>query len=301
MRPHHDACFGCGPGQPDGVHLELARRDDHALARVTLDAHLAGAPGSAHGGIPALILDEVLGTTANLIHRRPSVTGTLRVEYLAPTPVGEPIDAEAWLRAEEGRKVFVEGVVRRGGEVTARGEATFIEVPIDHFRREHPAAPPPLRTAAPPAPPGEPIVDPHRASCFGCGTENLRGLGIRHARDGDEVVSALRADPAFTGAPGTLHGGAIAGVLDDAMGVAPLVLAGELGITRALTIRFERPVLLGEALEIRSRITGREGRRIEVAAAMTVDGTRAATATGTFVVVPLSDEQRADLFAGHPA
>lgn len=301
MRAHHDACFGCGPGQPDGVGLELASRGDHALARVVLDEHLSGPPGAAHGGIPALILDEALGTTVNLLHQRPSVTGTLTVEYLAPTPIGAPVDAEAWLRETDGRKAFVEGVVRHAGEVTARGEAVFIGVPIEHFRGNRDAARAAIVPDEPPVPAGAPIVDPHRASCFGCGSENPRGLRMRHARDGDEIVSAFLATPAFTGAPGTLHGGALAAALDDAMGVAPLVLAEELALTRSLSVRFERPVLLGTALEIRSRIAAREGRRIEVAADTFAGEERLATATGTFVVVALSEEQKAELFAGHPA
>ena len=300
MRPHHDACFGCGPGQPDGVHLQLAGRGDHALARVTLDAHLSGAPGPAHGGIPALILDEVLGTTVNILHQRPSVTGTLTVEYLAPTPIGAPVEAEAWLRETEGRKAFVEGVVRHDGEVTARGEAVFIQVPIEHFRGNRDTGRAAVIPDERPVPAGAPILDPHRASCFGCGSANPRGLRMRHARDGDEIVSALLATPAFTGAPGTLHGGALFAALDDAMGTAPLVLAGELALTRSLSVRFLRPVLLGMALEIRSRITSREGRRIVVEAEMTSGGQPVATATGTFVIVALTDEQRATLFAGHP-
>lgn len=300
MRAHHDACFGCGPGQPDGVHLQLARRDDHAFARVVLDAHLSGPPNAAHGGIPALILDEVLGTTVNILHERPSVTGTLTVEYLSPTPIGRPVEAEAWLRETDGRKAFVEGVVRHEGEVTARAEAVFIQVPIDHFRANRDARRAVAIPAEAPLPEGAPIVDPHGPSCFGCGSENPRGLQMRHARDGDEIVSTFLAASAFTGAPGTLHGGALAAALDDAMGTAPLVLAEEFALTRALTIRFERPVLLGQALEIRSRISAREGRRIEVTAETTTGGQRLATATATFVVVA-DDEQKARLFAGHPA
>lgn len=301
MRAHHDACFGCGPGQPDGVGLTLASRGDHALARVVLDEHLSGPPGAAHGGIPALILDEVLGTTVNILHQRPSVTGTLTVEYLAPTPIGAPVDAEAWLRETDGRKAFVEGVVRHAGEVTARGEAVFIGVPIEHFRGNRDAGRAAVVPDEHPVPAGAPIADPHRASCFGCGSANPRGLRMRHARDGDEIVSAFLGTPAFTGAPGTLHGGAVFAALDDAMGTAPLVLAEELALTRSLTVRFERPVLLGTTLEIRSRIASREGRRIEVSAEMSGAGQRLATATGTFVVVSQSDEQKAKLFAGHPA
>lgn len=301
MRAHDDACFACGPEQPDGVHLQLASRGDHALARVVLDEHLSGPPNTAHGGIPALILDEVLGTTVNLLHQRPSVTGTLTVDYLAPTPIGAPVEAEAWLRETDGRKAFVEGVVRHDGEVTARGEAVFIQVPIEHFRGNRDAGRAAIVPDERPVPEGAPILDPHRASCFGCGSENPRGMRMRHARDGDEIVSAFLATPAFTGAPGTLHGGAIFAALDDAMGTAPLVLAEELALTRSLTVRFQRPALLGMALEIRSRITSREGRRIVVEAEMTSGGQQVATSTGTFVVVTLSDEQRDVLFAGHPS
>src|SRR5262249_37945636 len=154
------------------------------------------------------------------------VTGTLTVEFLRPAPTSTPLTASGWIRETDGRKILLDGELRAGDTVVARGDAVFFEVPREHYRRRRegdPAPPPPAPLPAPSA--TEAPVTPHGPRCFGCGPENAHGLQIAHARDGDEVVSRVTPGAVFEGGPEVIHGGLVAAILDDALGVVPLVLA----------------------------------------------------------------------------
>ena len=53
-------------------------------------------------------------------------TGTLKVIYRSPTPLGEPLTMRAWLDRCEGRKSFVKGVLMHGATLCAEAEGIFV-------------------------------------------------------------------------------------------------------------------------------------------------------------------------------
>jgi len=87
--------FVAGAANPMGLAAQLWRDGDVACMQVTLGKAFEGAPGRAHGGVVAALLDEVMGLM-NVIHGAMAFTVQLDITYLAPTPVGEPIVARAW-------------------------------------------------------------------------------------------------------------------------------------------------------------------------------------------------------------
>lgn len=93
----------------------------------TFDAPYSGPPGTVHGGVVAMVLDELLGAV-NACLGLAAYTGTLRVRYERPTPIGEELTFDAWVERTEGRKVFTVGTISDGGTVTARAEGVFIRV-----------------------------------------------------------------------------------------------------------------------------------------------------------------------------
>jgi hypothetical protein len=95
----------------------------------TLPAPYTGPPGTVHGGVVALVLDELLGAT-NACLGLGAYTGTLTIRYERPTPIGAELAFEAWVDRTEGRKVFTVGTISAGGEVTARAEGVFIRVEL---------------------------------------------------------------------------------------------------------------------------------------------------------------------------
>jgi acyl-coenzyme A thioesterase PaaI-like protein len=97
----------------------------HVHGEVVLDAPYVGPPGLVHGGVLALIFDELLGAAA-VINDCPGFTGTLTVKYLRGTPVRTPLTMEASVERVEGRKTFVTGEIRNGAAVTAVATGIFI-------------------------------------------------------------------------------------------------------------------------------------------------------------------------------
>ncbi|MFC5802688.1 PaaI family thioesterase [Streptomyces formicae] len=133
---HYEHCFGCGGGQPHGLHLEARAGEGVSLtAEFTVTAAHQGAPGLAHGGVLATALDETLGSL-NWLLRVIAVTGRLETDFVRPVPVDTVLFLEAEVTAVSGRKIYSRATGRIGGPdgaVAVRAEALFIEVKVDHF------------------------------------------------------------------------------------------------------------------------------------------------------------------------
>ena len=106
---------------PVEVHSEPAGR---AWADFRLGAAYEGPPSLVHGGVSALILDQLLGEAAGA-GGKPGMTGTLTVRYRRPTPLGD-LHGEAHIDRVEGIKTFVVGHLADAGGVTVEAEGVFI-------------------------------------------------------------------------------------------------------------------------------------------------------------------------------
>ena len=116
------------------------------------------------------------------------------------------------------------------------------------------------------------------------GGANPMGLGTSIRRDGDVAVMEVTLGRAFEGPPGRAHGGAIAALFDEAMGLVNM-LNNVLAYTAKLNISYRAPTPLGEPLIARSRLTRREGRKFFVEATLRAGDTVCATATALFIAV----------------
>lgn len=133
LPPHYPSCFGCGPESEYGLHLVTRLVGEELRATYTFSAKHAGAPGIAHGGTVAALVDDLCGFSLFVI-RAAAVTRKLEVEYLKPVLVGVPYDVVGRVDRQEGRKVWVtaEGTSPEG-VLTFRGTALFITVELSHF------------------------------------------------------------------------------------------------------------------------------------------------------------------------
>ena len=133
---HYEKCFGCGTGQPHGLHLEARAGDGvNVTAEFTVTADHQGAPGLAHGGVLASALDETLGALNWMMHVI-SVTGRLETDFVRPVPVDTVLHLEAHVTAVAGRKIYCTATGRIGGPdgpVAGRADGLFIEVKVEHF------------------------------------------------------------------------------------------------------------------------------------------------------------------------
>ena len=134
-----NACFGCGPANPQGLHLEftLAPGGKSYICQFQIGDNFSGPPGHAHGGIIATILDETMGKALKL-KGVVAVTTKLQVEYLRPVPLNQPLIAEGHHRRTSGRVLYNFGEIRNErGKVLARAKGQFYVIdPEKMFARE---------------------------------------------------------------------------------------------------------------------------------------------------------------------
>ena len=100
--------------------------------------------------------------------------------------------------------------------------------------------------------------------------------------DDDEVGAEVTMRPIHEGPPGGVHGGWVASLLDQLLGIANIA-SGNPAMTGELAVRYRRPTPIGVPLTLRARTTAVEGRRVETTGEIIADGEVTASATGTFV------------------
>ena len=124
--PNDGGCFGCSPTHPSGLNLRFRRRGERVLSWYMIADRFHGAPGVAHGGIVAAILDEISCAAVHLVTDRWVTTGELTVRYERPCPVEQPLDvAAAIVDRTHPRYWVVEAELHRAGERVARSTGKF--------------------------------------------------------------------------------------------------------------------------------------------------------------------------------
>lgn len=116
-----------GPLNPLAPPIELEVTSDGIVrGEFTLGPVYEGPPSYVHGGVSAMVLDQVLGMAAAATGT-PGMTATLELRYRRPTPLGVPLLAEAKASIVEGRKVFASGTIAApDGRVTVEATAMFV-------------------------------------------------------------------------------------------------------------------------------------------------------------------------------
>lgn len=106
----------------------VIEQDPSGNGNVWSDFHLGapyeGPPSLVHGGVSALILDQMLGEAAGA-GGKPGMTGTLTLRYHQGTPLGD-LRAEAWIDRSEGIKTWAKGHIIGPKGVTVEAEGVFI-------------------------------------------------------------------------------------------------------------------------------------------------------------------------------
>lgn len=136
--------------------------------------------------------------------------------------------------------------------------------------------------------PNEPFLRfPNDGGCFGCSPSNPSGLGLRFQRRGEQVEAEYSVPDHFHGAPGITHGGIVATILDEVSCAAVVFVEDQFVVTGELTIRYEKPVPVGEVLTITAQVVDRSHPKYLIVEAHVLQGEqRLARSTGKFFVQP---------------
>lgn len=116
-----------GPCNPIAPPLVVHRDEDGRYrSEFVLGAAYEGPPGLVHGGVCALVLDQMLGEAASEGMTKPLFTGTITIRYLRGTPLG-PLRAEAFIERSEGVKAFARGHLSDASGVAVEAEGVFVK------------------------------------------------------------------------------------------------------------------------------------------------------------------------------
>ena len=133
-------CFGCGPANPKGLHIQSFVQGDEVVADWTPESHHEAFPGMLNGGIIGALLDchsnwaaaYHLMRAAGAAAPPCTVTADFAVKLLRPTPSQVPVHLTARVVESKGDRATVEATLESGGKVCATCRGTFVAVKPGH-------------------------------------------------------------------------------------------------------------------------------------------------------------------------
>ena len=139
-----------GVGSPLAPPLRVEPAAEGLVGHCTLGIAHEGPPAYGHGGMSALLLDELMGH-ACIAAGVPAMTVSLTTSYRRPVPVRTPLRLTARVVGADGRKVTVEGTIATEadpGEPLVTASGVFVTPDLDRaralFARSRPASATPL-------------------------------------------------------------------------------------------------------------------------------------------------------------
>jgi acyl-coenzyme A thioesterase PaaI-like protein len=136
-------CYGCGRLNPHGLQIKSYWEADESVCRFQPRPYHTALPGYVYGGLIASLIDcHATGTAAAARYREEKremgtdppvrfVTASLRVDYLAPTPIDALLELRGRVKELKGKKIVVDVSLSARGALCARGEVVTVQVPPD--------------------------------------------------------------------------------------------------------------------------------------------------------------------------
>ena len=134
-------CYGCGRLNEKGHQIKSYWDGEESVATFRPEAYHTAIPGFVYGGLIASLIDcHSTGTAAAAAYREEGrgmdtepplryVTGSLKVDYLRPTPLGVDLELRGRVKEIKGKKVVVESTLSAEGQVCAKGEVVAVRMP----------------------------------------------------------------------------------------------------------------------------------------------------------------------------
>ena len=134
-------CYGCGRLNEKGLQIKSRWDGEESVCVFTPRPEHMAIPGIVYGGLIASLIDcHSTGTAAAAAYRAEGraqdslppfrfVTASLHVDYIAPTPLGVPLEIRGTVEEIKGRKVIVATTLMANGRVTVRGRVVAVRLP----------------------------------------------------------------------------------------------------------------------------------------------------------------------------
>lgn len=122
-------CYVCGKDNTHGFRLDFSHpKKNHMFAEVVFQKYHQGYKGIVHGGILAMMLDEIM---INLAWKEglPAVTADLGVRLKKAAKIGHKVRFEGFIDRVEGRAVYAHAAAHdEEGRLLATAQATCIRI-----------------------------------------------------------------------------------------------------------------------------------------------------------------------------
>jgi len=134
-------CYGCGRLNEHGLQIKSYWDGEESVVKFLPQEHHIAVPGFVYGGLIASLIDcHCTGTAAAATYRAQGrdmdtqpplrfVTGSLKVDFLAPTPLGEELEIRGRVVELKEKKVVLEAKVRVNGKLCATGNVVAVRMP----------------------------------------------------------------------------------------------------------------------------------------------------------------------------
>lgn len=135
-------CYGCGRLNEHGHQIKSYWDGEESVAHYLPKPYHIAIPGYVYGGLLASLIDcHGTGTAAAALYQAAkeqdpdsepntrTLTASLHVDYLKPTPLGVELEVRGRVKELMGRKVIVEEWILANGIITVRGELVAVQVP----------------------------------------------------------------------------------------------------------------------------------------------------------------------------
>ncbi len=135
-------CYGCGRLNEHGLQLKTQWDGEKTVTEYFPRPEHLAIPGFVYGGLIASLIDcHSTGSASLALHRRDGhelgdgaavprcVTASLKVDFVKPTPHGQPIIVRGKIVEVGKKKVVVHSELYVQGELCARGEVVSVIAP----------------------------------------------------------------------------------------------------------------------------------------------------------------------------
>ncbi|MBC8442345.1 MAG: PaaI family thioesterase [Deltaproteobacteria bacterium] len=134
-------CYGCGRLNEHGLQIKSYWDGQESVAKLIPNEKYIAIPGFAYGGLIASLIDcHCTGTAAAAKYREEGrdmdtepalryVTASLKVDFLAPTPLGVELEIRGKVVEIKEKKVVVEATVLAENKICATGKVVAVRMP----------------------------------------------------------------------------------------------------------------------------------------------------------------------------
>src|SRR2546421_4722150 len=135
-----NACWGCGPANPDGLRIRSFAKNGEVVAEWKPQSKYEAFPGVLNGGIIGTLLDCHCNWTAayhlmkksGADHPPCTVTADYTIKLMRPTPTDKPVQLRARVIESTADRAIVAGELIAHDKVCATCRGTFVAVKPGH-------------------------------------------------------------------------------------------------------------------------------------------------------------------------